>query len=67
MNICKTERKTRILGVRVTPSFYSKLEAMADMYADGDFSEWVRHCLENYQPKIVKGKKKKKKRGYSPK
>ena len=46
-----------MITCRVTKKLKKKCEIMAGIYADGDMSEWIRHCIDNYQPKIVKKKR----------
>ncbi len=46
-----------MISLRMDDRLLSKAVTMASLYSDGDLSRWVRHCVENYQPKVVKKKK----------
>lgn len=52
----KVVHKNEILRIRVSKKMKNKIKGLAKIYADGNMSEWVRHCAENYEPKII-GKK----------
>lgn len=53
----KRKKKTnleKVLTVRVNKAEFSKLKAMAKMYAEGSMSAWLRHCINEYRPKLIK-------------
>lgn len=50
------EKKNKRIYVRLNEKDYSHAWARAEMYSEGDLSAWVRNCLKNYIPKIVKGR-----------
>ena len=35
----------------------NRAQGFADIYAGGNLSKWVRHCLDNYSPKFLKKKR----------
>lgn len=54
----KTKKKKKpelstVVTFRVNKSQYSKIKALAKMYADGQISTWIRHCLTDYTPKMM--------------
>lgn len=53
---------TELVAFRLDKPLYKKLVASARMYADGDVSAWIRHCIESYKPRVIAKKKAKKKR-----
>ena len=55
----KKKLRNQMITVRLTKEEKRRLEVLAEMYGNGDLSQWVRHCLENYQPKLVKTRRKK--------
>jgi len=48
---------TNVITFRVNEVDFSKLKAMSKMYADGVMSQWLRHCIAQYQPKMVQKKR----------
>jgi len=49
--------KKNMISLRMDDRLLSKAVTMASLYSDGDLSRWIRHCVENYQPKVIKKKK----------
>lgn len=50
----KKVRQDEVLKVRYSEELKNKTIIRAKMYAGGDVSKWVRHCLDNYEPKVIK-------------
>lgn len=48
--------KKEILRIRLSKKEKNKARGLAKLYADGNLSAWVRHCIENYESKFI-GKK----------
>ena len=47
-------RKDVMLKVRLTNKDYQMLKILAQMYAGGDISKWVRHCIFNAEREVIK-------------
>jgi hypothetical protein len=52
----KKKKKTleKVVCFRVTKAEMSTLKVMARMYAGGNMAKWLRHCITDYTPKILK-------------
>lgn len=49
--------KTTWLRVRIDENVSTFIKNSAEVYAEGNISEWVRYCCMNYQPKYLKKKR----------
>lgn len=52
----KDDTKETFIKVRMTKKQKNKAQIRADLYADGNLSLWVRYCIDNPKPKILKKK-----------
>ena len=43
--------KNRILSISVSPSELRTIKKLAQKYAGGNVSAWIRYCAINYKPK----------------
>jgi hypothetical protein len=50
----KDKGKDKRIALRLTKADFIFLECTAKVYADGNISEWIRHCIKNYEPKYLK-------------
>lgn len=48
------------IRLRVSKKLRNRIKMKASIYAHGNMSEWARHCLENYEPKFLKKKPRRK-------
>lgn len=46
-------KKDKFIQIRVPEKLYNRMVLLADLYADGNLSVWIRHCITNYQPKFL--------------
>lgn len=46
----KKKCKTEVLRVRLSKKEKKKARGIAKIYGFASLSEWVRHCIDNYQP-----------------
>ncbi len=53
--------KERIVTFRVTRKEYKQMKVMAGFYSHGDVSTWIRYCLDEYTPKMLRKRKRGKK------
>lgn len=51
------EKNSQAVSFRLPTSLMSKIQVCAEMYADGDISSWIRHCVANYNPRMLTKKK----------
>ena len=49
----KLNAKSDELRVRVTKKEKNKIRGLAKIYAGGNLSQWVRHCIDNYESKFL--------------
>jgi len=38
----------------MTKREHKQLKVMAKLYAYGDVSKWIRHCIDDYNPAFIK-------------
>lgn len=60
MTTCIIEKRevfNKSRSFRLSDKLDKKIQVMSKMYADGDESGWIRHCIENYTPRVLKTKK----------
>lgn len=57
------EKKTEVLRCRVDSAQFSRVRALADLYADGDISEWLRYAALNAPPVQMKPSRRTSRRG----
>ena len=50
----KKQNKERQLKILVSENMYMFIKNSAKFYSDGNVSEWVRHCVLNYEPRLLK-------------
>lgn len=53
-DLLQDKPKNKRLEVRLSEKQLNFVILRAEVYAEGDLSEWVRHCLFNYKPKKIK-------------
>jgi hypothetical protein len=61
----KKKIETKPIHVKCSPDVLEKLQENADLYADGNLSEWLRYAGQHYIPKaseLTKPQKKTKKK-----
>lgn len=62
----KNQSMDVMVSFRLNPIEYKKLGVMAGLYAGGQKSSWIRHCLTEYTPQMIKkGRKRKRKQTLS--
>ena len=50
----KNEIRGKLIGIRLTKNEFTFVNNASIAYAEGNLSSWIRHCLMNYEPKIIK-------------
>lgn len=53
--LLKDKPKNKRLEIRLSEKQLNYVLTRAQVYANGDLSAWVRHCLLDYKPKKIKG------------
>jgi hypothetical protein len=49
-----TKKKSELIKLRITPEQKNRARGLAEIYTNGNVSDWVRFCLENYLPAMKK-------------
>ena len=50
----KKDTKETLIRFRISEAQKNEVQTRANIYSNGNISEWIRYCLSNPNPKILK-------------